>query len=142
MPSCAMISDTGIEYYQFIDEGYDSSQFNQFMNDAITRNVFDSDTVLVLDNALSHHTIPFFIVDEILPKVVYLPAYSPQLNSIENSFAKISSDLDSIRLCAMTRTVLHSNIVSVMDNIESDDLSNYHRRMWSTVDEYINNQRE
>ena len=95
---CSIISTNRIEHFKLVDGAYNREIFLTFLNECYEREVFVEKPVLVLDNVRYHHCAEiadFFIQKNI--EILFLPAYSPDLNPIENVFSTIKSSLDRIR---------------------------------------------
>ncbi len=59
-------------------------------------------SVLVMDNACIHYNNDLItVVEEISGKILYLPPYSPDFNSIEMAFSALKSWLKRYRFCKL-----------------------------------------
>lgn len=115
---CALIGISGVLNKKLIEGPYDGNMFKLFLEECILKNIFDVNTILVMDNVRFHHSElikSFLSVNNI--QVLYLPAYSPDLNPIENVFSIIKARLDRIRPRALTKNGLLMNIEGVMDEL-------------------------
>ena len=85
--------------------------------------------VVVLDNLAAHKVAG---VREAIAaagaSVLYLPPYSPDLNPIEQLFAKLKALLR--KAAARTKDTLWSAIGSLIDTISADECANYLRNCW------------
>lgn len=79
--------------------------------------------IVIMDNLASHKVAGVRAAIEAAgASLLYLPAYSPDLNPIENVFAKIKSLLR--KLAARTVDALWDGIEDVLPKITADDCAN------------------
>ncbi len=137
---CAIISRNGIEHHKIINGAYNAEIFITFLHECRDKNVFSRNTLLILDNVSFHHSSNVKNVFEDLGiEVLYLPAYSPGLNLIENVFGNIKANLNTIRPRATTQISLKSNIERAIFMI-TNGLGNYYRAFWNRVYAVRNNE--
>ena len=117
---CGIISNSGVEHYKLIDGGYIRETFATFLSECSQKGLFNNNVVLVLDNVKFHHCAEIKTFLESLDvEIMYLPAYSPDLNPIENIFSCIKQRLDCIRPRATTIAQLKQNVIEVIENLGS-----------------------
>ena len=101
------------------------------------KRLFNNNDVLVLDNVRLHHCAEIITFLESLDvEIMYLPAYSPDLNLIENVFSCIKQRLDCIRPRTTTIAQLKQNVTEVMENLGS--FTEYYRHFQQKVNEIVN----
>ena len=84
------------------------------------------DAVLVMDNLAAHKTSAVHkLLDASGFAYRYLPAYSPDLNPIEPSWAKLKGKLRQV--AARTATALHKALGPALDAITSQKVQGYFR---------------
>ena len=117
---CDVISNSGLENYQLIDGGYNRKIFATFLSECSQKGLFNNNVVLVYGNVRFHHCADIKTFLESLDvEIMYLPAYLPDLNPIENVFSCIKHRLDCIRPRATTIAQLKQNVTEVMENLGS-----------------------
>ena len=90
-----------------------------------SKKIFIPNIALVLDNVRFHYCIVIKIcLESIGEEVFYLPAYSPDLNPIENLFGCIKQRLDGIRPRALSSLQLKANIPMVIEVLR--EFTNYY----------------
>lgn len=138
---CALISQNGILYSKLLDGAYNEEAFRIFLVECNQVGAFEGNPILVMDNVRFHHCqsidnqLRIFNVT-----VVFLPAYSPDLNPIENVFSTIKSKLNTTRPRAQVRDILKTNIIQVISELEN--FVNYYGHFWDLVHTIINRERE
>ena len=134
---CGIISNSGVEHYKLIDGGYNREIFATFLYKCSPKGLFNNNVVLILDNVTFHHCAEIKTFLESLDvEIMYLPAYSPDLNPIKNVFSCIKQRLGRIRPRATTIAQLKQNVTEVMENLGS--LTEYYRHFWQKVNEIVN----
>ncbi len=134
---CGLISMNGVEHFKIVDGAYNREVFIAFLVECNEKGVFRNNPILIMDNVRFHHCDKIKLyLSSIDVEVIYLPAYSPDLNPIENVFSCIKNRLNMIRPRAITRDELKENIRTVVESL--DNLIEYFRSFWSRVNE-INN---
>ena len=117
---CSIISTRSVEHFKLIDGGFNRDSFEDFLVECNQKNVFTPNTVLVLDNVKFYHCIEIKTYSESIGvEVFYLPAYSPDLNPIENLFRCTKQRLDGIRPRKLTSVQLKANISMVIEVLGS-----------------------
>ena len=126
-----------MEHFKLIDGGFKRESFGDFLVECNQKNVYTSNTELVLDNVRFHHCIKIkTYLEPIGVEVFYLPVYSPDLNLIENVFGCIKQRLDGIRPRALTSLQLKANIFMVIEVLGK--FTNYYRHFWKKINEIVN----
>ena len=132
-----IISNSGVEHYKLIDGGNNREIFATFLSKCSQKGLFNNNVVLVLDNVRFHHCAKIKTFLESLDvEIMYLPAYSPELNPIEKVFSCIEQRLDRIRPRATTIAQLKQNVTEVMENLGS--FTEYYRHFWQKMNEIVN----
>ena len=87
-------------------------------------NGVNSNSILVLDNATTHHMQSVLeLIKEIGCLVLFLPPYSPDLNPIGETFSKLKYDLkanDSL-IQKLHEEALPDMILSIFDTVSPED---------------------
>lgn len=97
--------------------------FKQYVTEILAPTLNEGD-IVVMDNLSSHKVNG--VTDPILArgaKVLYLPAYSPDLNPIEMLWSKVKSILRTLK--ARTYDELISSIKIALDEISLTDITNW-----------------
>ncbi len=82
--------------------------------------------VLIMDNLSSHKNIDVQkIIEARGAKLLFLPAYSPDLNPIEKFFSKLKAHLR--KTAARTLDAVLSSISNILNSLTKDESSNYFR---------------
>ncbi|KAF7685309.1 hypothetical protein CDIK_3942 [Cucumispora dikerogammari] len=86
------------------------------------------DPIFIIDNARIHHYSGLLpIIEALRITVVYLPPYSPFLNTIENCFSKWKNEV--IKKRAANETELKRYIQVGFECITEEDCNRYYRKM-------------
>lgn len=114
----------GICHYTIFSSGTTVAHFKEYLeNDLLP--YLSKNAVLVMDNMKSHHAKA---VKELLDKSVhylYLPPYSPDLNPIENLWAKVKAILRKLK--ARTLDTLPDAILAAFNCITPSDCAGWFR---------------
>ena len=104
---CAMLAPTGICHYRIIDGPYNSVIFKELLEESIELNLFSENSLIIMDNVRFHHssTIKNLLNDKNIG-FMFLPAYSPELNPIENVFSALKSKVISYRPIPNSREIM------------------------------------
>ena len=97
--------------------------FKQYIVEILAPTLNEGD-IVVMDNLSSHKVKG--VIEPILERgadVLYLPAYSPDLNPIELSWSKIKSILRKLK--ARTSDDLMKSIKTALDSISLSDIANW-----------------
>lgn len=82
--------------------------------------------ILIMDNLSSHKNIAVpKIIEARGAKILFLPAYSPDLNPIENFFSKLKAHLR--KAAARTLDTILSSISYILNSLTKEECSNYFR---------------
>ena len=86
-------------------------------------NGVNSNSILVLDNATTHHMQSVLeLIKEIGCLVLFLPPYSPDLNPIGETFSKLKYDLKANdSLIQKLPEALPDMILSIFDTVSTED---------------------
>lgn len=80
--------------------------------------------IVIADNLSSHKVAGVReAIEAVGAKIIYLPAYSPDLNPIEKMFSKLKAMLR--KAAARTTEMLQKEIRKIIDAISPDECSNY-----------------
>ena len=135
---CAIISINGIEHFKLRQGAYNGDNFAEFLLECNEKGVFVRNPLLILDNVRFHHSPNIVnLMNNLGVEVMYLPAYSPDLNPIEQVFSCIKAHLNIIRPRATTVSALLSNIEIAISKI-SGGLNEYYRSFWETYSSIVN----
>lgn len=136
---CALISIAGVQHHRRISGAYNTEEFIQFLRECTDKGIFSNEVVLVYDNVAFHRSEQVKnYLRSLGVQIMHLPAYSPDLNPIENFFSVVKSKFNSIRPRATTELMLQRNIETSF-YLAQQDLSNFYRGFWSRVSQIINN---
>lgn len=137
---CSIISLNGMEHFNIVDGAFNREIFIAFLEECFRNGVFQSNTVLVMDNVRFHcgQEVSDYLFARGV-QVIMLPTYSPDLNPLENLFACIKYRLDRIRPRSQTREGLKENIRNVIYSLGT--LNEYYNNFWQHVN-LINNKQE
>ncbi|KAF7685965.1 hypothetical protein CDIK_3287 [Cucumispora dikerogammari] len=93
------------------------------------KGIFSNNSVLILNNDRFHHCedIVFYLIS-ISVEMMFLPAYSTDLNPIKNVFSTIKSRFNALRPRASTRKQLKHNIEAVINEV--GEMSEYYRHFF------------
>lgn len=89
---CAAISLRGVIHFRSKFLAYNQHEFVAFLNEMLDRLDKDKKYIVVMDNAMFHHTRlvqEWFDKNRTVCKQMFLPPYSPMLNPIEECFSKV-----------------------------------------------------
>jgi len=82
--------------------------------------------ILIMDNLSSHKNIDAQkIIEARGAKILFLPAYSPDLNPIEKFFSKLKAHLR--KAAARTLDSILSSISNILNSLSQEECSNYFR---------------
>ncbi|KAF7686013.1 hypothetical protein CDIK_3238 [Cucumispora dikerogammari] len=109
----------------------------RFLVECSHNDIFSNNPVLILDNVRFNHCEEIvFYLSSISVDMMFLPAYSLDLNPIKNVFSTIKSKFNALRSRASTRKQLKHNIETIINEVE--ELSEYYRHFLKRVNA-INN---
>lgn len=118
----AALDRTGIRCWTVVDGAVNADVFEAFIEQVLLPTLTPGD-VVVMDNLSSHKRARTGeLVRSRGAEVLYLPPYSPDLNPIENVFAKIKQCLRS--LGCRTRESLWATMQSVLERVSVTDAVN------------------
>ena len=112
----------GMRCSTVVDGAVNGDVFEAFVEQVLIPDLRPGD-VVIMDN-LSSHRRPRVreLIEGAAARLVFLPAYSPDLNPIELIFAKAKQLLRS--MACRTREALWSAMQSVLDQVTSSDAAN------------------
>lgn len=127
----AALGITGMRCSTVVDGAVNADVFEAFVEQVLVLELRPGD-VVILDN-LSSHKRPRVreLIRRAGARLVFLPAYSPDLNPIEMIFAKLKQLLRS--LACRTRDALWQATQSVLDQVTHDDARNCYRHCGYTL---------
>lgn len=115
----AALGIEGMRCSMVVDGAVDGDVFTAFVQQVLAPSLTAGDVVMV-DNLSSHKSVTVrTLIEARGATLLYLPAYSPDLNPIEMIFAKIKQLLRS--LACRTRDALWSTMQSVLDQVTAAD---------------------
>jgi transposase len=127
----AALGITGICCSTVVDGAVNGDVFEAFVEQVLVPQLRAGDLV-VMDNLSSHKRIRTRqLIEAVGAEVLFLPPYSPDLNPIENIFAKVKNSLRS--LACRTREALWNSMQSVLDQITASDAANCYRSCGYTL---------
>jgi transposase len=114
-----------------VDGPVNAETFEAFVEQVLVAQLKPGDLV-IMDNLSSHKRCRTRqLIQSVGAEVVFLPAYSPDLNPIEMIFAKIKQALRS--LAARTRQALWDAMQSVLDQVSPTHAANCFRHCGYTL---------
>ena len=127
----AALGISGMRCSTVVDGAVNGDTFEAFVGQVLVPELRSGD-VVVMDNLSSHkrHRIRE-LIEEAGARLVFLPAYSPDLNPIELIFAKLKQLLRS--LACRTRDTLWNAMQSVLDQITPADALNCYKHCGYTL---------
>ncbi|KAF7699655.1 hypothetical protein CDIK_1088 [Cucumispora dikerogammari] len=115
-----------------MDGPYNRECFISFLVECGQKSIFSNNPVLILDNVRFHHCKEIVCYLSLIGvEVMFFPAYSPDLFSIENVFGTIKSRLNALSPRASTKKQLNNNIETVINEVV--ELRKYYRHFWERV---------
>ena len=115
----AALGAWGIRCSMMVDGAVNAETFEAFVEKVLAPELKPGD-VVVMDNLSSHkRSRTRELIEAAGANLLYLPAYSPDLNPIEMVFAKIKQILRS--LACRTRDALWGAMQSVLDRVTAAD---------------------
>lgn len=129
----ACIGLDGVRKWELKIGAYNSTALADFLDELCPE--LPQNAVLIMDNASFHHSEA---VKSTLTRhgivIKYLPAYSPQLNPIEEFFGMLKSRQASIRPRPKTADQLQRSIRSSFEGLDHFDMSGFYSHMRSWVE--------
>lgn len=127
----AALDRSGIRCSTVVDGAVNADMFEAFVEQVLLPTLHPGD-VVVMDN-LSSHKRPRTreLIRSRGAEALYLPPYSPDLNPIENVFAKIKQCLRS--LACRTQEALWDTVQGVLDRVTPSDAANCFRHCGYTL---------
>lgn len=127
----AALGFSGVICSTVLDGAVNADVFEAFVEQVLLPQLRPGD-VVVMDNLSSHKRVRTGqLIEATGAELLYLPPYSPDLNPIENIFAKVKGKLRS--LGCRTRTALWQTMQSVLDSITLTDAQNCYRHCGYTL---------
>ena len=118
----AALGISGMRCATVVDGAVNGDVFEAFVEQVLVPELRAGD-VVIMDNLSSHKRLRIReLIEAAGARLVFLPAYSPDLNPIESIFAKVKQLLRS--LACRTREALWSAMQSVLDQVTPTDASN------------------
>ena len=116
---CA-INLNGVIGFDFVDGAYNGDLFIRFIIEKLVPFfAVNRDNILILDNARFHHRqdVRLCLNQNNIP-FKFLPAYSPQLNPIEEFFSSLKSRYNALRPRPRSRATVKLEICNVLNNLD------------------------
>jgi len=127
----AALDIEGICCSTVVDGAVNGDVFEAFVEQVLAPELRLGDLV-VMDNLSSHKRLRTRqLIEAAGAEVLFLPPYSPDLNPIENIFAKVKNSLRS--LACRTKQTLWNSMQSVLDQITPSDAANCFRHCGYTL---------
>jgi transposase len=127
----AALDRCGIRCSTVVDGAVNADVFEAFVAQVLAPQLQRGD-VVVMDNLSSHRRVRTReLIQARGAEVLYLPPYSPDLNPIENVFAKVKQRLRT--LSCRTLETLWTAMQSVLDGITTTDATNCFRHCGYTL---------
>jgi len=119
------IAIDGVRAMMAYEGGTTRFAFQRFLRDALVPSLHAGD-VVVMDNLSSHHSDGVRqLIESVGASVLYLPAYSPELNPIEMTWSKLKALLR--RIGARTLRTLAAAVKQSSSEISTTDLNGWFR---------------
>ena len=137
------ISLNGVRHFVMQDGAFHSSEFVVFLTEMATTfpQVLNGNVCLVMDNVRIHHSreaTGFMIENGI--RHIFLPAYSPELNPIENVFGVVKEKYRSMGV-ARTRAEMYNRLTHIVQGLNNDLVwEHFYRHMRRYVRKALNRQ--
>jgi transposase len=127
----AALDRGGIRCSTVVDGAVNAEVFEAFVEQVLAPTLGAGD-VVVMDNLSSHKRARTrLLIRTRGAEVLYLPPYSPDLNPIENVFAKIKQRLRT--LSCRSREALWASMQSVLNSVTASDAINCFRHCGYTL---------
>lgn len=125
----AAISISGIVGYELRDGAFNRESFGVFISEKlITYFRENPGSILVMDNCSFHHCAEILsLLSSNNISYRFLPAYSPQLNPIEEFFGELKANYESIRPLATTRDEVKSRVDAILSSRTGDFIPNFEK---------------
>ncbi|XP_033749722.1 uncharacterized protein LOC117334303 [Pecten maximus] len=127
----------GVIYYNFVDGPSNMNTYLNFWNEAslsqdrLGRSAFLPGDVVVVDNCAIHHNNAEIALSQFFQMqgvgYTFLPVYSPDLNPVENCFAKIKSLMTQERFRELASVNLKLSIIRAIEEITPTDMKGFYR---------------
>lgn len=118
----AALGVEGMRCSTVVDGAVNGDAFEAFVEQVLVSDLRPGDVVM-MDNLSSHKRQRIRdLIEDAGARLVFLPAYSPDLNPIELVFAKVKQLLRS--MACRTRDALWTAMQSVLDQVTSSDAAN------------------
>lgn len=114
---------TGMAAPFVFDRPINGTSFAAWVEQALLPTLKQGD-VVIMDN-LASHKLPSIrkMIRAVGARVFYLPPYSPDLNPIENCFAKIKAYLRKMKECTIDG--IHDALRKILEKIPQREIENY-----------------
>jgi transposase len=127
----AALGISGMRCSTVVDGAVNGDVFEAFVEQVVVPDLRQGD-VVIMDNLSSHKRQRIReLIEDAGARLVFLPAYSPDLNPIELVFAKIKQLLRSIS--CRTRDALWRAMQSVLDQVTPSDALNCYKHCGYTL---------
>ena len=127
----AALGISGMRCSTVVDGAINGDIFEAFVEQVLVPELRPGD-VVIMDNLSSHkrHRVRE-LIENAHAHLVFLPAYSPDLNPIEMIFAKVKQLLRS--MACRTRNALWNAMQSVLDQVTTSDALNCYKHCGYTL---------
>jgi len=127
----AALGISGMRCSTVVDGAVNGDVFEAFVEQVLVPELRQGD-VVVMDNLSSHKRCRTReLIESVGARLVFLPPYSPDLNPIENIFAKVKQLLRS--LACRTRDALWEVMQSVLNEVTPSDACNCYKHCGYTL---------
>ncbi len=127
----AALGISGMRCSTVVDGAVNGDVFEAFVEQVLVPDLRPGD-VVIMDNLSSHKRRRIReLIEDAAAHLVFLPAYSPDLNPIELIFAKIKQWLRS--MACRTRDALWNAIQPVLDQVTPSDAMNCYKHCGYTL---------
>ncbi|KAG0441634.1 hypothetical protein DMUE_0898 [Dictyocoela muelleri] len=140
--SCMIaIKKSGIITYQIEDGSFNGDTFINFIeNNLLLHFQNNRNDILVMDNCSFHHRRDVIaLLENKNINIRFLPAYSPQLNPIEEYFGHFKSKLSSFRTLPANSEVLKKRATDILNN-ENINFAGWFFNMRKYIDSALSRQ--
>ena len=127
----AALGISGMRCSTVVDGAVNGDTFEAFVEQVLVPDLRPGD-VVIMDNLSSHKRRRIReLIEDAGARLVFLPAYSPDLNPIELVFAKVKQLLRS--MACRTRDALWKAMQSVLDQVTASDAINCYKHCGYTL---------
>jgi len=125
------IALNGFRGFMTVDSGTGIDVFEAFVGQELAPNLRNGD-IVVMDNLSAHkHGPTIRMIEQRGAQVLFTPPYSPELNPIEKTWAKLEDIIRRVE--TLTRNAFDEAVASAMELITGDDICGWFRHCGYSV---------